>query len=94
LYPIPKIKSEEIDMTVVPKVEPEAVSDATTNPTSPSELASDRKRQSVDPSQSQPVLEQVPPSRASTLFVVALIAAVATVAGLIIWASLVTFCRC
>ena len=81
-------------MSVVPKVEPEALSDATTDPPFPSELASDRKRQPVDSPQSQPVLEQVPPSRASTLFVVALIAAVATVAGLVIWFSLVTFCRC
>ena len=62
-------------MSVVPKVEPEAVSDATTNPPFPSELASDRKRQSVDPPQSQPVLEQVSPSKASTLLVVAWIAA-------------------
>jgi hypothetical protein len=81
-------------MSVVPKVEPEAVGDATTNPPFPSELASDRKRQSVDPPLSQPVLEQVSPSKASTMLVVAWIAAAATVAGLVIWASLVTVCRC
>jgi hypothetical protein len=81
-------------MSVVPEVEPEAVSDATTNSPFPSELASDRKRQSVDPPQGQPVLEQVSPSKASTLLVVAWIAASATVAGLVIWFSLVTFCRC
>jgi hypothetical protein len=79
-------------MSVVPKVEPEALSDATTDPPFPSELASDRKRQSVDPPQSQ--LEQAPPSKASTMFVVALVAAIATVAALVIWASLVTVCRC
>jgi hypothetical protein len=81
-------------MSVVPEVEPEAVSDATTNPPFPSELASDRKRPSVEPLQSQPVLEQVSPSKAATLFVVAWTAAIATVAGLVIWASLVTLCRC
>ena len=81
-------------MSVVPKPEPEAASDATTYPPLSSELPSDRVRQSVDPPQSQSVLEQVSPSKASTLFVVAWIAAVATVAGLVIWASLVTVCRC
>jgi hypothetical protein len=81
-------------MSAVPKVEPEVLSDATTNRPFPSELTSDRKRQSVDPPQSQPVLEQVSPSKASTMFVVAWVAAIATVAGLVIWASLVTVCRC
>lgn len=80
-------------MSVVPKVET-AVSDATTSPTFPSEPASDRKRQSVDPPRSQPVLEQVSPSKASTMLIVAWIAASATVAGLVLWASLVTYCRC
>jgi hypothetical protein len=81
-------------MSVVPEVETEAVSDASTNPPFPSELTSERKRQTADPPQSQPVLEQVSPSKASTLLVIAWIVASATVAGLVLWASLVTFCRC
>jgi hypothetical protein len=75
-------------MSVVPKAKPEAVRDATTNPPLPFELVSDQQRQSVDRPQSPPVLEQVSPSKASTLFVVAWIAAIAAVAGLIIWAAL------
>jgi hypothetical protein len=75
-------------MSVVPKAEPEAVSDATTKPPFPFVLVSDQNRESVDRPQSQPVLEQVSPSKACTLFVVAWIAAIAAVAGLIIWAAL------
>ena len=75
-------------MSVVPKAEPEAVSDATTNPPFPFELVSDRERQSVDRPQSQPVLEQVSPNKASTLFVVAWIVAIAAVAGFTLWAAL------
>jgi|HubBroStandDraft_6_1064221.scaffolds.fasta_scaffold4705170_1 hypothetical protein len=75
-------------MTVVPKAEPEAASNATTNPPIPFELLSDRIRQSVDRPQSQPVLEHVSPSKACTLFVVAWVAAIATAAGFIIWAAL------
>jgi hypothetical protein len=75
-------------MSVVPTAEPEAVSDATTNPPFPLELVSDNERQSVDRPQSQPVHEQVPPSKARTLFVVAWIAAIAAVAGFALWAAL------
>jgi hypothetical protein len=76
-------------MSVVPKAEPEAESDATTNPPFPSPLISDRTRQSVDRPQSQPDLEQgSSPSRADTLFVLTWIAAIAAAAGFIIFAAL------
>jgi hypothetical protein len=75
-------------MSVVPKAEPEAVSDATTNPSFSLERVSDRKGQSDDRPQSQPVLEQASPSRACTLFVVAWITAIAAVAGFVLWAAL------
>jgi hypothetical protein len=75
-------------MTVVPRAEPEADSNATTNPPFPFELLSDRRRQSVDRPQSEPVLEHVSPSKACTLFVAAWVAAIATAAGFIIWAAL------
>jgi hypothetical protein len=81
-------------MSVLPKVEPEAVADSTANLPLPSELPADRKARSVDPPQRQTVIEQVTPSKASTMLVVAWIAAAATLAGLVIWASLVTVCRC
>jgi hypothetical protein len=75
-------------MTVVPEAEPEAASNATTNPPFPSELLSDRRRQSVDRPQSQPVLEHGSPSKACTVFVGAWVAGIATVAGFILWAAL------
>ena len=75
-------------MTVVPRAEPEAASNATTNPPFPFELLSDRRRQSVDRPQIEPVLEHVSPSKACTLFVAAWVAAIATAAGFIIWAAL------
>jgi hypothetical protein len=75
-------------MSVVPKSEPAAVGDATTNPPFPFELVSDNERRSVDRPQSQPVLEQASPSKACTLFVVAWIAAIAAVAGFTLWAAL------
>ena len=73
---------------VLPKAEREAASDPTTNPPLPFQLASDGKHQSVDRPQSQPDLEQGPPSRADTLFVLTWIAAIAAAAGLIIFAAL------
>jgi hypothetical protein len=82
------IKSEELTMSVVPEAEPETVSNATTNPPVPFELVSDNEGHSVGRPQSQMVLQQVSPSKARTLFVVACIAAIATVAGLILWAAL------
>ena len=75
-------------MSVVPKAEPEAVSDATTNPPFPFEPVSDQERQLVDRPQSQPVFEQVSPYNAGTLFVVAWIVAIAAVAGFTLWAAL------
>ena len=75
-------------MSVVPKPEPEVVRDATANPPFPFAPVSDKNCQSVDQPQSQSVLEQVSPSKARTLVVVALIAAIAAVAGVILWAAL------
>ncbi len=71
-------------MSVVPKT----VGGTTSNPPFPFEVISETERQSVDQEQSPPVLEQVSPSKARTLFVVAWIAAVAAAAGLIIFAAL------
>jgi hypothetical protein len=75
-------------MSVVPKAEPEAMSNATTDAPFRFELVSDKRPESVDRPQSQQVVEQVPPSRAATLFVVAWTAAIAAVAGFIIFAAL------
>ena len=74
-------------MSVVPTAEPEAVSDAATNPPFPLELVSDNEPQSADRPQSQPVHEQVSPSKARTLFVAASIAAIAALAGFTLWAA-------
>jgi hypothetical protein len=74
-------------MSVVPKTEPEAVGEATTNPPFSCEPFSDEERQRVDRPQSLPVVEPISPNQASTLFVVAWIFAIAAVAGFILWAA-------
>jgi hypothetical protein len=75
-------------MSVVHKAEPEAVRDATTNSPFPLEWVSGRKGQSVDQPQGQPALEQASPTRACALFVIGWIAAIAAVAGFVLWAVL------
>jgi hypothetical protein len=75
-------------MSVVPKAEPEAVSNATTSPPLRFDLVSEKGPPSVDRPQSQQVLEQTSPSKADTLFVVAWTAAIVAVAGFIILAAL------
>jgi hypothetical protein len=75
-------------MSAVPKTGPETISNATKTPLFKFDVISDKNRQSVDQPQSEPVPDQVAPSKARTLFVVAWIAVIAAVAGSIIWAAL------
>ncbi len=75
-------------MSVVPKAEPEAASNDTTNPAIHFGEIPDKGRQSDNQPQDQQILEHVSPSKAWTLFVVAWIAVVAAAAGLVVWAAL------
>jgi hypothetical protein len=75
-------------MSAIPKTEPEPISTAATSPSYKFDLVADKDRRSVRQPQSEPISEQVAPSRASTLFVLLWIAAIAAVAGSIVWAAL------
>jgi hypothetical protein len=75
-------------MSVVLKADPEAASNAATNPPIHLGETPDKARQSADQPQGQQILERVSPSKAWTLFVLAWIAVVAAAAGLVVWAAL------
>jgi hypothetical protein len=75
-------------MPVLAKAEQEAMSNATTDPPFRFDLVSDKRPPSVDRPQTQQVLEQVSPSKADTLFVLAWTAAIVAVIGFIIFAAL------
>jgi hypothetical protein len=75
-------------MSTIPKTEPEPTSNATSDLSHDYEPIANKKYRSVDQPQGEPIPELIAPSRASTLVASAWIVAIATVAGLVIWAAL------
>jgi len=75
-------------MSTIPKTEPEPTSNATSDFPQDFEPIANTKYRSVDQPQGGPVPELIATTRASTLVVSVWIAAIATVAGLVIWAAL------
>ena len=75
-------------MSAVPKTDPELIGNVTTRRSYRFDLVAGQSRGTVDQPRSESVPDQVAPSKASTLFVLAWIAAIAALAGSIIWAAL------
>jgi hypothetical protein len=75
-------------MSVVPKTEPEPISNVTTNQSYKFDRVAEKQRRSVDQPQSESVPNLVAPNKAATLFVLGWIAVIAAAAGSVIWAAL------
>jgi hypothetical protein len=75
-------------MSVVPKAEPEPISNVTTSQSYRFERVVEKERRSVDPPQNESVPNLVAPNKAATLFVLGWIAVIAVAAGSVIWAAL------
>jgi hypothetical protein len=75
-------------MSTIPKTEQEPTNNATTDLSRDFELLANKKYRSADQPQGEPIPDLVAPSRAATFVVAMWIAAIATGAGLVIWAAL------
>ena len=77
-----------LTMSVVPKAEPEPISNVTTNQSHRFDRVVEKERRSVDQPQSELLPNLVAPNKAATLFVLGWIAVIAAAAGSVIWAAL------
>jgi hypothetical protein len=75
-------------MSTISKTEQEPTGNATTDPSHDFEPLANKKYRSVDQPHGEQISDLVAPTRAATLVVSLWIAAIATVAGLVIWAAL------